>query len=68
MDLGTHGGVCSLAMERRCLVDLGTKVADKSAPRGICGARHTDPVTQVNGSVMTEVLLHSIFAMCGCSR
>jgi hypothetical protein len=34
MDLGTHGGVCGLAMEGRRLVDLGMKVVDRSAPRG----------------------------------
>jgi hypothetical protein len=45
MDLGTHGGVCGLAMEGRRPVDLGMKVADRSISHGICGVQHTDPVT-----------------------
>jgi hypothetical protein len=45
MDLGTHGGVCGLETEGRRPVDLGTKVADTSTPRKICGAQHTDLVT-----------------------
>jgi hypothetical protein len=44
------------------------KVADRSAPQEICGAQHTDPVTQVNGLVMTEVLLCSISAQSRCGR
>jgi hypothetical protein len=47
--MGTHGGVCGLAMEGRRLVDLGKKVANKPAPRKIGGAQHIDPVTPVDG-------------------
>jgi hypothetical protein len=65
MDLGTYGGVCGLATEGRCSLDLGTKVIDRSAPHRICGAQHTDPVIQVDEPVMTEVLLHSILAASG---
>jgi hypothetical protein len=36
MDLGTHGVVYGLVTEGRCLVDLGMKVVDRSAPRRIC--------------------------------
>jgi hypothetical protein len=66
MDLGTHGGVCGLAIEGRCSVYLGMKVTDRSALRRICSAQHTDPVTQVDGSVMMEVLLRSVLAASGC--
>jgi hypothetical protein len=68
MDLGTHGGVCGLTTEGRRLVDLGTKVIDKFAPRGICGTQHMDSVTQVNGPVMTEVLLLSVSTVSGHGR
>jgi hypothetical protein len=44
-------------------VDLGVKVIDMPAPRGIDSTQHTDPVTQVDGSVMTDVLLHSVSAV-----
>jgi hypothetical protein len=68
MDLGTHDGVCGLATDRRRLVDLGMKVTDRSAPRGICGTQHTDPMAQVNGPVMMEVLLRSVSTACGRGR
>jgi hypothetical protein len=68
MDLGTHGSVCSLATEVWRLVDLEMKVINRSAPRRICGAQHTDPVTQVDGPVMTEVLLRLVSAVSGCGR
>jgi hypothetical protein len=68
MDLGTHGGVFSLSMEGRCQMDLGTKVTDRSAPRKICGKQHTDPVTQVDGSVMMEVLLLLVSTVSGRGR
>jgi hypothetical protein len=68
MDLGTHGGVCDLAIEGRCSMDLGTKVTDRSAPRKIYGAQHTDPVTHVDGPVMTEVLLCLVSMVSGCGR
>jgi hypothetical protein len=41
VDLGTHGGVFSLAMEWWCPVDLGKKVTDRLAPREIGGMRNT---------------------------
>jgi hypothetical protein len=41
----------------RHIVDLGTKVTDRSALCGICNVQHTDPVTYVDGPVMKEVLL-----------
>jgi hypothetical protein len=56
---GTHGRVCGLAVKGRRLVDLGTKVDDGPAPRGISGMHHMDLATQVNGSVVMEVLHHS---------
>jgi hypothetical protein len=68
MDLGTHGGVCGLATVGRHPVDLGTKVTDRSAPRGICDAQHTDLVTQVDGPVMMEVLLRLVSVVSGCGR
>jgi hypothetical protein len=68
MDLGTHGGVCGLVMEGRHPGDLGMKVIDRSAPHGICGAQHMDPVTQVDGPVMMEVLLRSVLAASGQGR
>jgi hypothetical protein len=55
MDLGTHGGVCGLATEGRRSVDLGMKLANRSAPCGIYGTQHTDPVTQVDGLVMMDM-------------
>jgi hypothetical protein len=60
MDLGTHGGVCGLATEGQRPMDLGTKVADWSTLHEICGTQHSDPVTQVDGPVMTEFLLCSV--------
>jgi hypothetical protein len=68
MDLGTHGGVCDLAIEGRCSMDLGTKVTDRSAPCKIYGVQHTDPVTHVDGPVMTEVLLCLVSMVSGCGR
>jgi hypothetical protein len=68
MDLGTHGGVCGIAMEGRRPVDRGTMVADRSAPRGICSAQHIDPVTQVDGPVMTKVWRSSVSVTSGCGR
>jgi hypothetical protein len=65
MDLGTHGRVCSLATEGRRPMDLGTKVTDRSVSHRICGAQHTDPVTQVDRLVMMEVLLHSVSTVSG---
>jgi hypothetical protein len=65
MDLGTHGGVCSLATEGQRPVDLGMKVADRSVPHRIYNAQHTDLVTQVDGPVMMEVLLCSVSAASG---
>jgi hypothetical protein len=50
------------------LVDLGTKVSNRSAPCGICGVQHTVLVTQVNEPVMTEVLLRSLSVVSGCDR
>jgi hypothetical protein len=46
---GTHGGVCGLAMEGRCPVNLEKKAADRPAPCEISGVQHIDLVTQVNG-------------------
>jgi hypothetical protein len=63
VDLRTHGEVCDLATEGRRPVDLGVKVIDMPAPRGIDSTQHTDPVTQVDGPVMTDVLLHSVSAV-----
>jgi hypothetical protein len=68
MDLGTLGGVCVLTMKGQRPVDLGMKVADRSAPHGIYDMHHMDPVTQVDGSVMTEVLLCSVSAANGRGR
>jgi hypothetical protein len=49
MDLETHSGLCGLASKGQHPVDLGMKVADRSAPGGICGAQHMDAVMQVDG-------------------
>jgi hypothetical protein len=68
MDLGTHGGVCDMSMEGRCPVDLGTKVVDRSAPHKICGMQPMDSVTQVDGPVMTEVLLCLVLVVSGRGR
>jgi hypothetical protein len=65
LDLGTHGGVCGLAMEGQRPVDPGTNVTNMPALRGIGSTQHMDPVTQVDGPVMTEVLLHSVSAASG---
>jgi hypothetical protein len=63
---GTHGRVCGLAVEGRCLVDLGIKVDDGPAPHGISGMHHMDLATQVDGSVVTEVLHYSVSTTSGC--
>jgi hypothetical protein len=63
MDLRTHGEVCDLMTEGRRPVDLGVKVIDMPAPRGIDSTQHTDPVTQVDGPVMTDVLLRLVSAV-----
>jgi hypothetical protein len=68
VDLGTHGGVFDLATKGRHLVDLGTKVTDRPALREIDSAQLMDPVTQVDGSVMMEVLLHLVSSASGQGR
>jgi hypothetical protein len=68
LDLGTHGGVCGLAMEGQRPVDLGTNVTNMPALRGIGSAQHMDPVTKVDWPVMTEVLLHSVAVTSGQGR
>jgi hypothetical protein len=49
-------------------VHLATKVDDGPVPRGIGGAHHLDLVTQVDGLVVTEVLLCSVSTMSGRGR
>jgi hypothetical protein len=47
---------------------MGTKVTDRPALHGIDGTQHTDPVTQVDRPMMTEVLLYSVLTTSGRGR
>jgi hypothetical protein len=65
---GTRGEVCGLAMKGWCPVDLGMRVDNGHASRGIGGVHCMDMVTQVDGLVVTEVLHRSLSAMSGHGR
>jgi hypothetical protein len=49
-------------------VHLATKVDDGPVPHGIDGAHHMDLVTQVDGPVVTEVLLCLVSTTSGCGQ